>query len=47
MNSVRVTYTALKNDAMIPIESVTANPRTGPVPSWKRTSAVTRELGLR
>ena len=33
----RVTVTALNIEAMMPIVSVTANPRTGPEPSQNRT----------
>ena len=40
MNRVRVTKIAVKKEARIPITSVTANPRTGPVPNWKRMIAV-------
>ena len=35
-----VTKTAVTIDAAIPMISVTANPLTGPVPNWKRKSAV-------
>ena len=38
----RVTNSAEKKDATIPMDSVTAKPRTGPVPNWKRIKAVIR-----
>src|SRR5690606_7652733 len=40
MNMVRVTKIAVNIDAMTPRIRVTAKPRTGPVPNWKRKSAV-------
>ncbi len=40
MKKVRVTNTAVIIEAMMPMISVTANPLTGPVPNWKRKSAV-------
>ena len=38
--NVRVTYNAVKKDAMIPMTRVTAKPRIGPVPNWYRIAAV-------
>jgi hypothetical protein len=35
-----VTKIAVNIEAMMPIARVTAKPRTGPVPNWKRTKAV-------
>ena len=40
MKKVRVTNTAVNSDARMPTISVTAKPFTGPVPNWKRQSAV-------
>src|SRR5690606_7542709 len=37
---VRVTKMAVTIEAMMPITIVTAKPLTGPVPNWKRKSAV-------
>ena len=39
-NSVRVTNTDVIMEATIPMISVIAKPFTGPVPNWKRNSAV-------
>ena len=37
MKKVRVTKIAVNSEAMMPMESVTAKPRIGPVPNWKST----------
>lgn len=37
--TVLVKNSAVKRDARIPMESVTAKPLMGPVPNWKRTTA--------
>ena len=42
----RVTITAVKNEVMMPTPSVTANPRTGPEPSWNRISAAITMSGI-
>ena len=46
MKKVRVTKTAVIIEATMPMISVTAKPLTGPVPNWKRKSAVSTVLTL-
>lgn len=35
----RLTKIAVNNEAKIPIDRVTANPRIGPVPNWNKNTA--------
>ena len=46
MKKVRVTKIAVIIEATMPMMSVTAKPFTGPVPNWKRKSAVSTVLTL-